>query len=218
MLAWSGGKDSVLALQELKSTADVEISFLLTTYNADYGRVFMHGVRMGLIRQQADALGIPLVEVGLGKDHTNEEYGRAMLDVLLKQRAFGVSAVAFGDIFLEDLRRYREENPAKAGMDAVFPLWRTDTTELARRFIQLGYKAVVTCADLKFLGGEYVGREYDDEFLLNLPENVDPCGENGEFHTFVYDGPLFRRWVGFTSGGKTLRDGRFWYCELEDAG
>jgi len=214
ILSWSGGKDSVLALHELRKRGEYEAAALLTTYNSDYGRVFMHGVRIGLIREQADSLGLPLIEVGLGKDHTSSDYEAAMAAILEEKKAKGFSAVAFGDIFLEDLRAYRTDRLARAGMEAVFPLWKRDTKELAAAFIGLGYKAVVTCVDGYELDGELAGSEYDRGFIAKLPPGTDPCGENGEFHTFTYDGPAFKRMIRFDKGEKVSKDGRFHFCDL----
>jgi uncharacterized protein (TIGR00290 family) len=215
ILSWSGGKDSMLALHELKAANDVEINALLTTYNTDYGRVFMHGIRIEMLRTQAESLGIPLIEVGLSKDHTSADYEQDMKDALLPMKKDGITSVAFGDIFLEDLRQYRTERLAQIGMDAIFPLWKRNTKDLAKRFIELGYKAIVTCVDGNELGEEYVGCEYDKDFLQNLPASIDPCGEYGEFHTFAYDGPMFKKRISFSIGEKVLRDNRYWFCELE---
>ncbi len=214
ILSWSGGKDSVLALHELKAQGDYEIEALLTTYNSDYGRVFMHGIRLELLRAQADALGTRLIELGLCKNHTSADYEAAMRDILAAEKENGVSSVVFGDIFLEDLRAYRTDRLASIGLEAVFPLWKRDTKELAKKFIGLHYKAVVTCVDGNELDEDYVGCGYDEEFLRRLPASVDPCGENGEFHTFTYDGPLFSEKVEFTTGEKVKRDDRYWFCEL----
>lgn len=215
ILSSSGGKDSILALHELKAANNVEIVSLLTTYNSDYGRVFMHGVRIELLRMQAESLGLPLIEIGLGKDHTSADYEQAMRDILRDKKDEGVSAVVFGDIFLEDLKQYRTDRLAQVGMEAVFPLWKKDTKELARKFIGLGYKAVVTCVDGYEMDEEFVGREYDEKFLRSLPASVDPCGENGEFHTFVYDGPLFEEGIKIEKGEITQRENRYWFCDIE---
>jgi uncharacterized protein (TIGR00290 family) len=214
LLSSSGGKDSIMALHELKTVGEYDVVGLLTTYNSNYGRVFMHGVRIELLREQAESLCTPLIEVGLCKDHTSADYEAAMTDVLLERKSCGVSSVAFGDIFLEDLRMYRTDRLAQRGMEAVFPLWKKDTAELARRFIGLGYKAVITCVDGYEMDEEYVGCEYDEKFLKSLPQSVDPCGENGEFHTFVYDGPLFKERIKIEKGEITSKDGRFVFCDL----
>ena len=162
------------ALHEVMAAGGYEVTALLSTYNTDSNRVFMHGVRIELLREQTRSLGLPLIDIGLGKDHTSADYESAMRAALMREKASGVSAVIFGDIFLEDLRQYRVDRLETVGMNAVFPLWKRDTKELARRFISLGYKAVVTCADGNELGEEYVGREYDLEFIQSLPAAVDP--------------------------------------------
>lgn len=214
ILSWSGGKDSALALYELQKTEDYEIVALLTTITQDYDRVSMHGVRRMLLERQAQSLGFPLEKVFISKDTSNEEYGAKMHEVLTKYLLVGVSSVAFGDIFLEDVRRYREENLAKLAMKGIFPLWKRDTKELARAFIDLGFRAVVTCVDSEHLDGRFVGRIYDEQFLRELPSTVDPCGENGEFHSFVYDGPIFRERIPHPIGDVVLRDNHFWFCDL----
>ena len=214
LFAWSGGKDSAMALYELQRTHSYEISALLTTVTEDYDRISMHGVRRILLERQADSLGYPLEKIFISKNASNEEYESKMRDVLEKYREIGVSSVVFGDIFLEDVRKYREDNLAKVGMKGIFPLWKKDTTELANTFINLGFKAVITCVDSKVLDKRFVGRIYDKQFLRELPSNVDPCGENGEFHSFVYDGPIFQRKISFTIGDIVLRDNRFYFCDL----
>lgn len=189
LFSWSGGKDSAMALYELQRARSYEISALLTVVTEDYDRISMHGVRRVLLERQADSLGYPLEEIFISKNASNEEYESKMRDVLVKYREAGVSSVVFGDVLLEDVRRYREDNLAKVGMRGIFPLWKRDTTELANTFINLGFKAIITCVDSKVLGKRFVGRVYDKQFLRELPPHVDPCGENGEFHSFVYDGP-----------------------------
>jgi len=213
LFTWSGGKDSAMALWELQR-ADRCIASLLTTLTAGYDRVSMHGVRTELLDRQARALSLPLEKVYIRQGAANEEYEARMADCLAAWSVRGVSAVAFGDIFLEDIRACREKNLAKAGMTALFPLWKQDTAELARRFVNLGFRAVITCVDSKHLDGAFAGRSYDEQFLADLPAAVDPCGENGEFHSFVYDGPNFRRPVAHRRGPVVLRDERFHFCDL----
>jgi len=214
LVAWSGGKDSAMALYELQKQHDYEIVALLTTVTEDYDRISMHGVRRTLLEKQAESMGLQLEKVYITKNASNQEYEMKMKDALIKYKTRGVTVVAFGDIFLEDVRRYREANLSKIGMEAIFPIWGRDTTELAQKFIELGFKAIVTCVDSKFLDKKFVGRIYDDRFLCELPPSVDPCGENGEFHTFVFDGPIFRKRVEFKVGEIVLRDGRFYFCDL----
>jgi len=215
IVSWSGGKDSALALYNVVNSGSYEVLELLTTVTQDYDRVSVHGVRRGLLEQQADALGFPLEEMLIPKGIADVEYENRMREVLLKHRANGVSTVVFGDIFLEDVRKYREQLLSKIGVKCVFPLWGRDTTKLARTFLELGFKAVLTVVDSNFLSRDFAGREYNETFLKDLPETVDPCGENGEFHTFVYDGPLFRQTVKFAKGETVLRENRFYYIDLK---
>jgi uncharacterized protein (TIGR00290 family) len=214
LFTWSGGKDSVMALYELQKARSYHIAVLLTTITEDYDRVSMHGVQRSLLEQQADSLGYPLEQVLISKDASNEEYEAKMKKILEKYLEAGIRTVVFGDIFLEDIRKYREENLSDIGMKAVFPIWKRNTTELARTFVDLGFKAVVTCVDSKFLGKAFVGRVFDERFLSELPPGVDPCGENGEFHSFVYGGPVFRETLSLELGDIVLRDNRFYYCDL----
>jgi uncharacterized protein (TIGR00290 family) len=214
LFTWSGGKDSAMALYELQKANSYEISALLTTVTKDYDRISMHGVRRILLEQQADSLHYHLEQVFISKSASNEEYEAKMQEVLEKYLGTGVSAVAFGDIFLEDVRKYREKNLSKIGMKAIFPIWKRNTTELARTFIDLGFKAVITCIDSKVLDKGFVGKRFDKQFLSELPSNVDPCGENGEFHSFVYDGPNFRKRLLYDLGEVVFRDNRFYFCDL----
>ncbi|PIP18914.1 MAG: ATP-binding protein, partial [Candidatus Omnitrophica bacterium CG23_combo_of_CG06-09_8_20_14_all_41_10] len=185
LFTWSGGKDSAMALYELQKVYNYKILALLTTITDGYDRISMHGVRNSLLEQQIESLGFPLEKVHISKDSSNEEYEAKMKNALLRYQAQGVSSVAFGDIFLEDLRRYREKNLSKIGLKGIFPLWMRNTAELARTFIDLGFKAIITCIDSKFLDKSFAGRVFDKQFLSELPSSVDPCGENGEFHSFV---------------------------------
>jgi uncharacterized protein (TIGR00290 family) len=214
LCSWSGGKDSALALRALRARPDYEVAALLTTVTEDYDRISMHGVRRALLQQQADALGLPLEEVGISKQSSNEEYESRMGRVLERYREAGVRSVAFGDIFLEDLRQYREKNLARLDMTAVFPLWKRDTRALVREFIQAGFRAVVVCIDTQALDASFAGREIDAAFVRDLPEAVDPCGENGEYHSFVYDGPIFRNRIEHLRGEIVLREERFCFCDL----
>ena len=214
LFAWSGGKDSALALREILANGEFEIAALLTTVTADYDRISMHGVRRTLLERQADSLGFPLEIVSISRNSSNEEYEANMRRVLTRHLADGVSSVVVGDVFLEDVRRYRENNLAKIGMRAVFPLWGRDTLKLAHTFIDLGFEAIITCVDSKALDKRFVGRLFGVQFLSDLPSTVDPCGENGEYHSFVYDGPIFRNKVEHTVGEVVLRDNRFYYCDL----
>lgn len=217
LVAWSGGKDSALALHEVLAGGAHGVAALLTTVTEDYDRVSMHGVRRVLLERQAAALGLPLEQVLIPKDASNGVYETNMAHALAAYRRAGVQAVVFGDIFLEDLRTYREEKLAPVGMRGIFPLWKRRTSELARSFISLGFKAVTTCVDTTMLGAEFVGRIIDERFLADLPASVDPCGEHGEYHSFVFDGPIFKEAVRFRVGEKVLRDERWYYCDLAPA-
>jgi len=166
------------------------------------------------LERQVQALGLPLFEVGLRKDSGNSEYEERMREAMTVLKVKGTSKVVFGDIHLEDVRRYREENLAKVDMTGVFPLWGSDPSDLAHEFVDLGFKAIVTCVDTEQLDARFAGRRIDLGFLSELPSGVDPSGENGEFHTFVYDGPIFKEEVRFRTGDLVLRDDRFLYCDL----
>ncbi len=215
LFAWSGGKDSAMALYELTGKGGYGIAALLTTVTEDYDRVSMHGVREVLLERQASSLNIPLEKVLITRDCSNEDYELKMSEVL--GRYGDVGTVCFGDIFLEDLRRYREDNLAKAGKRGLFPIWKKDTRLLAREFIGLGFRAIITCVDTEVLDRSFAGRYYDKNLIDDLPDGVDPCGENGEFHTFVYDGPIFGKPVTLTRGETVLREGRFCFCDLNIA-
>lgn len=214
IVGWSGGKDSALALYDIQKSGGYEVAALLTTVTQDFDRVSIHGVRRVLVEQQAEALGLPLERMVIPKGASNKDYERELLTLLRSHRNRGVISVVFGDIFLEDIKKYRDELLAKIGMHGIYPLWRRDTRELAELFISLGFKAVVTVVDGHVLDKEFSGREYDEKFLADLPKGVDSCGENGEFHTFVYNGPIFKKSVTFTKGAVALRENRFWYCDL----
>ncbi len=212
--SWSGGKDSSFALYEILKSGNYSVEALLTTVTEDYDRISMHGVRSVLLAQQANALNLRLEKVLITKNASNEEYETNMARILGNYRDRGTDSVVFGDIFLEDLRKYRENNLAKLQMNAIFPLWKKDSRQLADSFINLGFKAVITCVDTKFLDASFAGREFDKTLLSDLPFSVDPCGENGEFHTFVYDGPIFDRKIYVKRGDVVLKEGRFCFCDL----
>jgi len=215
IISWSGGKDSASALYEIWKTGKYEIVALLTTFTEDYDRVSMHGVPRILLEQQAESLGYPLEKVFLSKNPPNEEYESKIREALAKYLNAGVSSIVFGDLFLEDIRKYREENLLpKIGMEGIFPLWKRDTSELARIFLNLGFRAVITCVDSNVLDKKFVGRIFDEQFLSELPSTIDPCGENGEFHSFVYDGPTFSRKIQYATGEIFTRDNLFYYCDL----
>ncbi|MBM3156292.1 MAG: diphthine--ammonia ligase [Chloroflexi bacterium] len=214
LFTWSGGKDSALALYELQRQKHHEVAALLTTVTEDYDRISMHGVRRILLQRQAQSLCYPLEIVYLSGNSSNEEYEARLKEKLLQYKARGVSSAVFGDIYLEDVRKYREGNLAQVGMKGIFPLWKRDTAELAHKFIDLGFKAIVTCVDSSVLDKRFAGRAYDERFLSELPDRVDPCGENGEFHSFVYDGPIFHDKIHLRRGRVVLRDNRFYFCDL----
>ncbi len=214
LFTWSGGKDSAMALYELQMVHGYEISSLLTTITEDYDRISMHGVRRILLEQQAESLGLPVEKIYITKNSSSEEYEAKMRGKLMHYQSRGVLSVVFGDIFLEELRKYREENLSKIGMKPLFPIWKRDTAELAHTIIDLGFKAVITCVDSNVLNKIFVGRTFDEQLLSELPATVDPCGENGEFHSFVYDGPIFRKRISHRKGEVILRDNRFYYCDL----
>jgi len=214
LVSWSGGKDSAIALYEILKNKRIEISALLTTVTEGYDRISMHGVRRILLERQAAALGLPLEIVFIPRNASNGDYERNMGQTLERYRQAGVATVVFGDIFLEDVRKYREDILAPLNMQGVFPIWKRDTKELAHSFTALGFKAVTTCVDTQALDGRFVGRQIDEKFFSDLPPNVDACGENGEFHSFVYDGPIFKERIACTLGEITLRENRFCYCDL----
>jgi uncharacterized protein (TIGR00290 family) len=213
LLSWSGGKDSSLALFEISKSKDYEVVSLLTTLTRDFDRVSMHGVRRQLLLEQAKSIGLPIDEVWIRKGANNAEYEEQLLKVLAERGSGGVRHVIFGDIFLEDVRRYREERLVRVKMSGVFPLWRMDTRKLARYFVAQGFRAIVCTVDPKALDPKFCGREFDDTFLEDLPASVDPCGENGEFHTFVYAGPIFDREIEVRKGEVILRDG-FYFADI----
>lgn len=214
LLSWSGGKDSALALDALRHGDEFEIAALLTTVTETYQRISMHGVRRELLRAQAEATRCDLQEILLPKDCTDEEYARRMEVALRPHVQSGTSKVAFGDLFLEDVRQYRVDRLGLIGMTPVFPIWGLDTNSLAHSFVKRGFGAVVVCVDTHALDPSFAGREFDESFLSDLPPDVDPCGENGEFHTFVYEGPIFERPLEVTRGEIVTREERFVYCDL----
>ena len=217
LFSWSGGKDSAMALREILTSRTHEVTGLLTTVTEDYDRISMHGVRRALLQRQAESLGLALTEVRLPKQASNDTYEERMASALTRHKDLGVTGVAFGDIFLEDLRAYRERNLARLDLKAVFPIWKRDPAELLRSFLGIGFEAITTCVDGKVLGREFVGRAIDDRFVSDLPTGVDVCGENGEYHSFVHNGPIFREAVVIERGDVVLRDDRFWYCDLVPA-
>lgn len=207
LLSWSSGKDSAWALHALRARGEHEVVGLLTTFNRVFQRVAMHAVRRELVRAQADAAGLPLWEVEIPSPCSNAEYEAAMGSVMDRARAAGIEAVAFGDLFLQDIRRYREEKLAPTGLTPLFPLWSIPTDTLARNMVNGGLRATLTCVDPSQLDPRFVGRSFDAALLDELPRGVDPCGERGEFHTFVSEGPMFARRLRVTVGEIVTRDG-----------
>ncbi|MBC8314815.1 MAG: diphthine--ammonia ligase [Bacteroidetes bacterium] len=230
IFCWSGGKDSAYCLHKVLTEKLFDVKYLLTTVNDKFNRISMHGVREELLDTQAGSIGIPLLKVSV-IEGTNNEYEKQMETVLLKAKSEGINHVIFGDIFLEDLRVYRENNLAKIGMKGHFPLWKMDTKDLINDFIGQQFKTVTCCTNDGYLGEDWLGRDIDKSFIEELPANVDPSGENGEYHTFCYDGPLFKNKISFTVGERVYKPleikpdsvcslpasgttNGFWFCEL----
>ena len=213
VLSWSSGKDSAWSLHLLRDDPAIEVVALVTTVNQQFDRVAMHAVRRELLERQAEAVGLPLWTVPLPWPCSNEQYEARMRDLCSRARAEGVRSVAFGDLFLADIRAYREKQLANTGLQPIFPVWQLPTRELASQMIAAGLRAKITCVDPKVLSREFAGRDFDAGFLGDLPGSVDPCGENGEFHSFVYDGPMFRKPVAVQVGDIVERDG-FVFADL----
>ncbi len=207
LVSWSSGKDSALALHRVLESEEWEVVALLTTITESFHRVSMHGVREALLEAQAERLGLPLEKIFIPYPCSNEVYESKMTATLNRYQAKGVSDVIFGDLFLADLRAYREQRLREVGMRGVFPLWQEDTKHLANEVIERGIGAILTCVDPKKLNSSFAGRLFDEKLLKDLPKEVDPCGENGEFHTFVFDAPLFRKSIAYEKGEVVTRDG-----------
>ncbi|MGY6648162.1 Dph6-related ATP pyrophosphatase [Wenyingzhuangia sp. IMCC45574] len=232
---WSSGKDSSLALYKTLNQSDYQVDFLLTNINKEFGRVSMHGLREELLEKQAEAIGLPLRKIEFSGNVSMSEYDAVMRSHMQEITAQGYEHCFFGDIFLEDLKAYRDAKLAEVGIQGVYPLWKQDTKALLTEFLALGFKAITVCVNAKYLDKSFVGRVIDEKFIEDLPENVDVCGENGEFHTFVFDGPIFKESVAFEIGEKVHKtyqpsnsdddncyqkdedvnwDTGFWYCDL----
>jgi len=217
LLAWSGGKDSTLALERLLGDAGVRVAALVTTVTTGYDRIAIHGVRRSILRRQVALLGIPLIEAEIPPQADNATYEAAFADALSRASASSgtrVDTIAFGDLFLADVRAYREAMLARLGWRGRFPLWGEDTARLARYFVDRGYRAILSCVDTQQLDGAFCGRDFDAAFLADLPDGVDACGENGEFHTCVHAGPIFAGTIALERGERVLRDERFQYVDL----
>jgi uncharacterized protein (TIGR00290 family) len=213
LLSWSSGKDSAWTLHVLRQQGQYEIAGLMTTINSAFDRVAMHSTRRALVEMQAEAAGLPLITAPLPWPCSNPEYESAMQRVCDQALAQGITAVAFGDLFLADVRAYRERQLQGTGLEPLFPLWEIPTDKLARQMISSRLRARLVCVDPKQLSSDFVGRDFDQSFLEDLPAGVDPCGENGEFHSFVYAGPMFSREIAIINGEKVERDG-FWFCDV----
>jgi uncharacterized protein (TIGR00290 family) len=215
-LAWSGGKDSAMALAALHDDPRLEVVALVTTITRDYDRISIHGVRRDVLEAQVDAIGIALVEVAIPAAASNAIYEAAFVETLVRLRDAhpGIEHLAFGDLFLADVRAYRERLLAAAGWKPLFPLWGADTAALAVGFIARGFRAILTCVDTTQISADFAGRELDGALLADLPATADPCGEYGEYHTCVYAGPIFRQPLQLRTGERVLRDGRFQYCDV----
>lgn len=207
LLSWSSGKDSAWALHVLRQQREVEIVGLLTTVNEAVDRVAMHAVRSELLRKQGEAARLPVWTVPIPSPCSNAQYEEAMGRAIARAKAEGISVIAFGDLFLDDIRRYREDKLAGTGITPIFPLWQIPTAELARAMIARGLRARITCVDPKQLDPKFAGRDFDAALLAELPASVDPCGEKGEFHTFAFEGPMFERPIPIRSGEVVTRDG-----------
>ncbi len=216
-MSWSTGKDSAWALDVARRQGDCEIVALLTTVNEEFGRVAMHGVREQLLEAQADAVGLPLIKVPLPWPCPNQLYEEAMAAAMRRARDEGVEGMVFGDLFLEDVRKYREEKLAPTGIEPWFPIWGLDTTKLASEMVAAGLRAYLSCVDPSKLAREFAGRIFDSQLLSELPPTVDPCGENGEFHTFAFAGPMFQETIPVRTGEVVERDG-FIYADVLAAG
>ncbi|MBD3581907.1 Dph6-related ATP pyrophosphatase [Flavobacterium selenitireducens] len=218
---WSSGKDSAMALHALLQSDEFTVDYLLTSVNDEPGRVTMHGLRETLLEMQLDAIGIRHGVIRLPDQPSNDEYERVMTEKVTSLKSQGFECAAFGDIFLEDLKSYRESQLRPYGIDTAFPLWKRDTRELMREFVALGFKAVVICIDASKLDASFLGRVLDTEFVSSLPQGVDACGENGEFHTFCFDAPFFKNPIRYSIGETVYRqyeageyEQGFWYCDL----
>ena len=207
ILSWSSGKDSAWSLHVLRSDPRYEVVALLTTITAEFDRVAMHGVRRELLEAQASAASLPLWTIEIPTPCSNDQYDEVMRVAIERAITQGIECIAFGDLFLEDIRRYREDRLAGTGLEPVFPLWQRPTNELAQEMLEGGLRARIVCVDPRALAVEFAGREFDAAFLRDLPAGVDPCGERGEFHTFAHAGPMFARAIAIEPGRTVERDG-----------
>ena len=204
VMFWSGGKDSAFALYKILRENKYEVVYLLTTVNENFRRISMHGVREALLDEQAKSIGIPLLKMYV-REASNTEYEKNLEIVLAKLKAEGINKVLFGDIFLEDLKKYRDDNLSKLGMEGIYPLWKKDTEKLINEFIDSGFKTITCCVNDAYFNENGVGQEVSEDFIAGLPEDIDPCGENGEFHTFCFEGPIFKYPIPFKIGEKLYK-------------
>lgn len=223
-LFWSGGKDAAMSLFKLRQNDDIDVAYLITTFTKPYKRVSMHGIREALIEKQAKSIGIPLIKIWLPELPSMEPYETELTKALTNLKQNGIDHYAFGDIFLEDIKKYRENLLTKIGVNCLFPIWNLPTSELANDFIQKGFQAKIVALSAKKLDKRFAGLNFDNQFLESLPKEIDPCGENGEFHTFVFDGPIFSKPINFELGEIKLKDyakgknngmdTKFWFIDL----
>ena len=222
---WSGGKDSAMALYKVLQDKEYNIESMVTTINSDKGRVSMHGLRESVLDLQVSSIGLPVQKVMLSEMPEMDEYNSKMKSMLKKYASQRIEYSIFGDIFLEDLKSYRDQKLAEVGMKGVYPLWKMKTMDLMKQFIEQGFRSVIICTDAKYLDESFLGREIDREFINDLPYDIDPCGENGEYHSFVYDGPFFKYPIEFVKGEKVFKEYKkgsdssahnsgFWYLDL----
>lgn len=223
-LFWSGGKDAAMSLFKLRQNDDIDVAYLITTFTKPYKRVSMHGIREALIEKQAKSIGIPLIKIWLPELPSMEPYETELTKALTNLKQNGIDHYAFGDIFLEDIKKYRENLLTKIGVNCLFPIWNLPTSELVNDFIQKGFQAKIVALSAKKLDKRFAGLNFDNQFLESLPTEIDPCGENGEFHTFVFDGPIFSKPINFELGEIKLKDyakgknngmdTKFWFIDL----
>lgn len=214
LMSWSGGKDSALALYYILKDSNYEIISLITTVTEGYDRISMHGVRNELLELQAKEIGLPLHKIIIPQKCSNEDYQSIMSVEMTHFKEIGINHVIFGDIYLEDIRQYREEQLSKLDMKAIFPLWGIDTKQISDTFIKEGFKTIISCVDTNAIDKKFSGRIYDNDLLNDLPESCDVCGENGEFHTFLFDGPIFKNKISIKTGRQTMREERFFYTDI----
>jgi len=218
LISWSGGKDCALALHEILASRQYQVVGLLTTITGDYERIDMHDIRCSLIERQAESLGLPWEKVSISSHTSNADYEPGLVQTLRKYKELGVDSVVFGDIFRKDLRKYRELNLARLKMKGIFPLWERDNFQIMESFITLGFKAIVSSINTHALDNRFVGTIIDWKFIFDFPKTANVCGEHGEYHTFVFDGPIFKQGISYKVGETLLRDNHFNYCDLVPVG